>query len=107
MSSAKITVTYDNGVEQEIEAESFVLVAFQKATKEEDPKEQGLLSIRSYEFPEATGYGLMESIDAMGERMLTSPSKGHQMIGQAVQGTIKQGRDVLKQMAKELEGTEH
>ena len=105
--STKIIVKYGDGEEQEVEAESFVLVAFQKATKEEDPKNLGLLSIRTYEFPEATGYGLMEAIDAMGERMLRDPSPGHQMVGQAVQKTIEQGRAVLKQMAEELKGTEH
>ena len=100
--STRITVHFEDGTEEEITMESFILIAFQKEKESDDPSVDGLM-IKTFEFPESTGWGSMEAINTLGERMKRSISPGHQMVGQAVMNTIDQGREVLRKMAAEYE----
>ncbi len=98
---SKLTIEFPDGSKQEIEAESFILISFEKENQEDVPEKDGLL-VKGYEFPQSTGYGKIEAIDMLGSMLTQDPHHGHQMIGQAVVKTVEKGREVLKSMAEEM-----
>tara|TARA_Y100000310_G_scaffold218778_1_gene220092 strand:- start:6562 stop:6879 length:318 start_codon:yes stop_codon:yes gene_type:complete len=99
--STKLTIEFPNGSKQEIEAESLILISFEKENPEDDPQKDGV-AVRGYEFPQSTGWGKLEAVDMLGNMMQQDTHQGYQMVGRAVCLTLEQGREVLKSMAKEL-----